>query len=138
MRKRSMTRIALWVAGLLLSVSAEAQMPSVISRTDALVKLCDVWSTVRFHDPQLMLREVDWDGALVRAIPKVREAQTSEQLAGVIGSMLAELSDPATRVYRKNMSRSASESVPLLRWDGDVLVVNIGPYVDSVSEEALL
>jgi len=50
---------------------------------------CDVWSTVKFHDPQLMLREVDWDGALVRAIPKVREAPTSDQLAGVIGSMRA-------------------------------------------------
>jgi len=24
---------------------------------------------------------VDWDGALVRAIPRVREAQTSEQVA---------------------------------------------------------
>jgi len=36
-----------------------------------------------------MLREVDWDGALVRAIPKVREAPTSDQLAGVIGSMRA-------------------------------------------------
>lgn len=133
-----MRRMTLWFAGLLLSVSADAQMPSVASRTDALVKLCDVWSTVKFHDPQLMLREVDWDGALVRAIPKVREAQTSEQLAGVVGSMLGELSDPVTRVYRKNPSRSASESVLLLRWDGDVLIVNIGPYTDSVSDEALL
>src|SRR5258708_22054018 len=129
-----MLRRLLCFSGLLLCVSASAQMQG----TDALVKLCDVWSTVKFHDPQLMLRQVDWDGALVRAIPKAREAQTTEQLAGVIGSMLGELSDPASRVYRQNTPRTASEKVPLFRWDGDALIVNIGPYTESVSDEALL
>src|SRR5260370_40851592 len=108
-----MRRRLLCFSGLLLCVSASAQMQG----TDALVKLCDVWSTVKFHDPQLMLRHVDWDGALIRAIPKARGAQTSEQLAGVIGSMLGELSDPPTRVYRQNATRPASENVPLFRWD---------------------
>jgi C-terminal processing protease CtpA/Prc len=131
-------KIALGFACVSLCVAASGQTASVAFRTDSLVKLCEVWSSVKFYNPRLMLREVDWDDALVRAIPKVREAQTSEQRAVAIGSMLAELSDPLTRVLHRSASRPGSGGPPLLRWDGDLLIVNIGPYTDSVSDEALL
>jgi hypothetical protein len=131
-------KIALALACVSLCVAASGQTASVAFRTDSLVKLCEVWSAVRFYDPRLMLHEADWDGALVRAIPKMRAAQTSEQWAHAIGSMLAELSDPLTRVFRGNAARPGSAGVPLFRWDGDLLIVNIGPHTDSVSDEALL
>ncbi|HXI14031.1 MAG TPA: S41 family peptidase [Thermoanaerobaculia bacterium] len=107
-------------------------------RIDGLMKLCDVWSTVRFLDPRLMVRKIDWDGALVRAIPKVREARTSAERARAIDSMLAELSDPVTRVVMENMHQLGESMPPMFRWDGDVLVINIGPYADAVSEESEL
>jgi C-terminal processing protease CtpA/Prc len=131
-------KIALGFVCALFCVAASGQTASVAFRTDSLVKLCEVWSSVKFQHPWLLLREVDWDGALVRAIPKMREAQTSEQRALAIGSMLAELSDPLTRVFRRNAARPGPAGVPLLRWDGDLLIVNIGPYTDSVSDEAVL
>jgi len=128
---------AMMFACVFLCAAASGQTASASFHTDSLVKLCKVWSEVKFSDPRLMLREVDWDGALVRAIPKVREAQTNEQLAQAIGSMLAELSDPVTRVFHRNAPRSGSSPITLLRWDGDLLVVNIGPYLDSVADEPL-
>lgn len=132
-------KIALVFACVLLwfRAAASGQADSVAFRTESLVKLCEVWSEVKFSDPRLLYREVDWDGALVRAIPKVREARTQEQRAQAIGSMLAELSDPVTRVFHRNPPQPGSAPVPLLRWDGDLLVVNLGPYMDSVSDEAL-
>ncbi len=130
-------KIALAFACALLwfRVAASGQGDSDAFRTESLVELCKVWSEVKFSDPRLLYREVDWDGALVRAIPKVREARTQEQRAQAIGSMLAALSDPVTRVFRRISSQPTP--VPLLRWDGDLLIVNLGPYRDSVSDEAL-
>jgi C-terminal processing protease CtpA/Prc len=132
-----MRKIVQWLACMLLCTAASGQAASDSFRTDSLVKLCKVWSEVKFSDPRLMLREVDWDGALVRAIPKVREAQTNEQLAQAIGSMLAELSDPVTRVFRWDAPRSGFSPITLFRWDGDLLVVNIGPYLDSRADDPL-
>jgi C-terminal processing protease CtpA/Prc len=131
-----MRNIALRFASVLLCLAASGHAARADFRTESLATLCNVWSEVKFHDPRLLLREVDWDGALVRAIPRVREAQTSEQRAQAIGTMLAELSDPVTRVARRSSSRPAAP-VPLLRWEGDVLIVSLGPYRDSISDEAL-
>jgi C-terminal processing protease CtpA/Prc len=124
------------LACVLLCIAASGHASAADFRTDSLATLCEVWSEVKFHDPRLILQKVDWDGALVRAIPRVREARTSEQLAHAIGTMLAELADPVTRVSRQSRPRPAAP-VPLLRWDGDVLIVSVGPYRESISDEAL-
>ena len=68
--------------------------------TDALVQLCKVWSAVKFLDPQLMTQNVDWDGALIRAIPPARAATTDAESAAAIATMLGSLHDPATRIAR--------------------------------------
>lgn len=136
-----MRKVAQRLACVLLCVAAPGYAASVDFRTDSLATLCTVWSEVKLNNPRLMLREVDWDGALVRAIPRVREAQTNDQRAHAIGTMLAELSDPVTRVSRRvsrhNGPRPAAP-VPLLRWDGDVLIVSIGPYLEQISDEGIL
>src|SRR5262249_8952666 len=130
-----MRNVAQRLACVLLCVAPSRHAASPHFPTDSLAMLCEAWSERKLNHTRLTLREVDWDGALVRAIPRVREAQTSEQLAHAIGTMLAELSDPMTRVSRQSGPRPAA-SVPLLRWDGDVLIVSIGPYRDSISGEA--
>ena len=133
----SQVAITCLLGGALPSVAAATQTP-LLSRTDALVELCHVWATVELLDPQLMEREVDWDGALVRAIPKVREVRSRDELAREIGSMLAELGDPVTRVSRRGEREAAVTKPTLLEMQGDVLVVRIGPLADSVAEEAEL
>jgi len=126
-----------FLGGALPSVAAIAQTPA-LTHTDALVELCHVWSTVKFLDPQLMEREVDWDGALVRAIPRMREVRSRDELAREVGSMLAELGDPVTRVTRRGERDAAAAKPSLLEQQGDVLVVRIGPLADSVAEETEL
>lgn len=49
--------------------------------------------------------------------------------------MLAELADPVTRVSRHSRPRPAAP-VPLLHWEGDVLIVNLGPYREPISAVA--
>jgi C-terminal processing protease CtpA/Prc len=116
-------------------VSAHAQ-PAPFSRTDALAKFGSVWATVKFLHPQMMSRVVDWDGAFVRAVPKVRAAANHEELAAAVGSMLAELDDPATRVVRKAKGNEMKAD-SVFKWSGELLTVNIGPYADVEDESAL-
>jgi C-terminal processing protease CtpA/Prc len=129
--------VACLLGGALPSVAAITQTPS-LSRTEALVELCRVWATVELLDPQLMEREVDWDGALVRAIPKVREVRSRAELAREIGVMLTELGDPVTRVRRRGEREAAAAKPALLERRGDVLVVRLGPLADSVAEQTEL
>src|SRR5437667_4296221 len=90
---------------------------SLHASTDALVQLCRVWSAVKFLDPQLMTREIDWDGPLVRAIPAARAAITADDSAAAIAGMLHELGDPATRIVRVTNLYAKPQ---LFSWDGDV------------------
>jgi hypothetical protein len=55
--------------------------------------------TKYFH-PHSAYRKIDWDAALVGAIPKVRAAMTTEEFLNAMQGMLATLGDPATKLYR--------------------------------------
>jgi C-terminal processing protease CtpA/Prc len=116
-----MRRLALILSLLLVAGAAHAD------EQDRLVKLAHAWSAVKFLDPALVSGGVDWDGALVRAIPKVRAATSEDQLADAVNGMLRELGDPATRVVSSETATVPADP-PLLRWEGDVLVVNAGAY----------
>ncbi|MEA2491548.1 MAG: hypothetical protein QOH21_3340 [Acidobacteriota bacterium] len=123
-----MRRIAIALTFLLAIPLAAAD------RIEHLAKLADVWATAKYLDPYLMTRGVDWDAALVRAIPKVREAKTEAEFVAAVGSMLAELHDRATRVEREqepDAPPTKLADVPLTRTDGDVLIVNAGPYAKA-------
>ena len=69
--------------------------PAGVERLTHLAKL---WGTVRFLHPYLAYKEIDWDAALVRAIPAVRSARTPQEYAAAVQGMLAALGDPVTRV----------------------------------------
>ena len=117
---------------LLLLVATNAFAADEVERLATLTK---VWATVKYVHPFLMQREVDWDGAFVRAVPRVRAAGTDEAMASAIAAMLAELNDPATRVVTKRPAVK-HDSIPLFRWDGDVLIINLGPYLLSPEGDA--
>src|SRR5689334_374173 len=104
------------VAGLAWGIAAFVVLPQPLgASTDALVQLCKAWSAVKFLDPQLMTQRVDWDGALLRAIPAARAATTSAQSAAAIATMLGALDDPATRVARASNEHARPQ---LFSWDG--------------------
>ncbi len=79
--------------------SALAQTPSA-TETARLAGLCRVWGVVKYFHPALAYQPVDWDLALVQAIPKVRAAKTGVEYADAVDSMLAVLHDPNTHVVR--------------------------------------
>ena len=51
------------------------------SETDRLLATGRLWIAVKYFDPAMAYRKVDWDQALVQALPKIRAAQTSAVLA---------------------------------------------------------
>ncbi len=98
------------------------------ARTQRLEKLCRVWAAAKYTHPAMMTRKIDWDGALVRAIPAVRAASTPAELAAAIDAMLKELGDPVTRVAPPR--QPVKRDVQLMHSDDrGVLVVEVGPYV---------
>jgi len=123
-----MRRVVVCVFALLVASSAFAAEP----RVERLMKLAEVWSTVRFGHPWLAYKDIDWDEPLAHAIPAVRAATSDEEFAKAVGAMLAELHDPATRVSHHEVEKTIPKSdVPFSRWAGDdVFIVNLGPFVD--------
>lgn len=126
-----MTRRALLVLFLLLALPLRAA-----TETDRLMTLARVWSEVRYLHPYMLTRSIDWDAALVHAIPNVRAAKTDAELASAIDGMLRELGDPVTRVSTKAADRAKAD-VPLTRTEGDTLILNLGPYVQARGSDEL-
>ncbi|MCW5981686.1 MAG: hypothetical protein KIT09_26615 [Bryobacteraceae bacterium] len=94
----------------ILAAALSLQAAVAASEIDRLVTLGKLWFNIQYFHPSLAHRtDVDWDQALVRAIPKVRAAKTGDDYAAAVQSMLEELGDPMTRVVRPRAQESASE-----------------------------
>ena len=109
--------------------SASAPFPS---REERLVRLGRLWGQVRYRHPSLAYKDINWDAALVTAIPKVEAAKDRAAYAAAVQEMLEELRDPATRVQRaeelkEGSAKAAKVSVRELRsWEAkDVLVLDL-------------
>ena len=105
--------------------------PVEAQRVKRLLALSRVWGTVKTLHPSLAYKTVDWDAALVTAIPKVSGARDTQAFADAVRQMLATLRDPVTKVIEKNGARTprpASADPPPasgLTPDG-VLVLRLG------------
>jgi C-terminal processing protease CtpA/Prc len=78
---------------------------------ERLSALGRVWVTVKFAHPRVALTERDWDRALVDAWPAVKAATTDEGFADAVGTMLATLDDPVTRVERQAQPRPPTPGI---------------------------
>jgi len=67
-------------------------------QVERLAALGRVWGAAKFFHPYLAYKDIDWDGAVIKAIPEVKSAQTPEQYRQAISNMLQVLNDPATTV----------------------------------------
>jgi C-terminal processing protease CtpA/Prc len=81
-------------------VLAQAPSPAPPGAGERLVHVVKLWGQVRYLHPWLAYKDVDWDAALIQALPKVRAAATAEQYAAAVQEMLDALADPATRVRK--------------------------------------
>jgi C-terminal processing protease CtpA/Prc len=64
--------------------------------TEKLAALGRLWGMVEYFHPYLAYKDIDWDGALIEAIPRVKAARTPNEYREAIKALLASLGDPAT------------------------------------------
>jgi C-terminal processing protease CtpA/Prc len=130
-------RAAAVLSVVLFSVLVGSAQQTVVeaTRIDRLVALAKLWAAVKYFHPYLAYRDdIDWDGALVRTIPKVDAARNGEEYAAAVEGMLNELGDPVTHVLNASVPTSPSSSAerqPTFRRNADgVLVVAMTNYSD--------
>src|SRR5262244_3390371 len=93
------TLLCCLVVSLIVAIPAAAQTPNVEAekiRIERLAALGRLWGVVNYFHPYLAYKEIDWDAALVAAIPKVSAAKSTEDYRAAIDGLLATLGDPAT------------------------------------------
>ena len=117
--------------------SAIAQIPSPPLRsrpppTDQTLRLAragTIWGRVRYLHPYLFDRVIDWDAALVRALPMVLAATNEDEEASAVSDMLGELHDPLTHVEtRREQIPSSGRARPpsAVRVEDGITIVELG------------
>jgi len=119
----------LLLLALSLAVPAAAQTAGDSLRIERLAAAGKLWANIRYFHPWLASRAIDWDAALVAAIPKIQAARDAGEYAAAVQSMLEKLGDPVTRVIRESPPRAAPAGGENPEWslstaDG-ILVVTI-------------
>lgn len=87
--------LASWTAS-----AAEPPSAALPSREERLSRLARLWGQVRYRHPFLASQDIDWDGALVAALPRVEAARDRAAYAAAVQQLLEVLEDPATRLQR--------------------------------------
>ncbi len=64
--------------------------------------------------PFLAHEDLDWDAALLKAIPTVESAKTKEEFTAAVAAMLAAIGDPATAVmpFQAQAKSTGGDSLP--------------------------
>lgn len=107
---RASNRIVSALIALLLCLSLVPPAAAATTPAPHIERIAQVgrlWGFVRYLHPYLAYREIDWDAALVAALPRIREAKTSEEYAAAVQSMLETLDDPVTRVLPQTTADAA-------------------------------
>ncbi|MFL6258058.1 MAG: S41 family peptidase [Pyrinomonadaceae bacterium] len=137
-RRSTLKPLALAAVLLALCCNARAQQPAATparmtaeeARVQRLVGLAKVWGAVKYFHPALAYREIDWDKALVEAIPKVQTARTPQEYTAALNQMLAVLGDARTRVEFESdagaapLVQTAAPTGEPVRTEGSVLVID--------------
>jgi len=93
-------------------VASRVQPKPDAERINRLSGLFRLWGVVKFFHPYVVRGGVDWDAALLRAIPRVEAAETVEAYRAATASMLGELQDPETRVLRGDETPALDPAPP--------------------------
>ena len=100
-------------------------------RIARLVALAKVWGVVKYFHPYLAYRDIDWDRALVEAIPRVNAAKTTEDYRAALDQMFVVLNDKTTRAEietptpRMETNHSTADSAKYIRTENRVLIIDV-------------
>jgi C-terminal processing protease CtpA/Prc len=114
MKKRILVSflIATILVPLLGSSFVASASPDDASRIERLAGLGKLWGAVKYFHPYLADRDVDWDAALVKTIPKVEAANSAEEYRQAMDFMLSFLHDPNTHVVNDPSSSATLPAPP--------------------------
>jgi C-terminal processing protease CtpA/Prc len=103
-----------------------------------------VWGKVRYLDPSVVEGSVDWDAALMAALPAALAATNDDDEAAAVRLLLAALHDPATRVDvdltpipakgEKNAPTRVVDGVPVIPVAADTWQ-DIAPTAERLEKE---
>jgi C-terminal processing protease CtpA/Prc len=68
-------------------------------RIERLAGLCELWGVIKYFHPYLAYKDIDWDEALIKTIPRVNKAETADDYKQAIRYMLSFLQDPNTYIH---------------------------------------
>lgn len=83
---------------LTILASLTAGTPDTSAPAQRLGAVGRLWSRVKWTHPALAQGDVDWDRALVQALPAIQGATTPQELTTALQALMAPLKDPALRV----------------------------------------
>jgi C-terminal processing protease CtpA/Prc len=96
-------------------------------RIQRLARLGMLWGAIRYLHPFLPQRDIDWDRAVLAAIPRVSAAASTDEYVAAISDMMSALADPVTRVARDASAQPGGDVPMRFRMlDGNVLLVDLG------------
>ena len=114
--------------------TAAQTSPADSTRIERLAALGRLWVSIQYFHPWLAYRQINWDAALVAAVPKVSAAGDRAAYAAAVREMLARLGDPVTAVAPDGLPAvepSRAEPDPRSWWTEDsVLVVSLRNAAD--------
>ena len=131
--RRLQHRAATIIALLVLAIAPRARAEVLPDGTERVIGLGRVWAKVKFFHPYLAYKDIDWDAALVAAIPRVEAATTVSQYRAAVQGMLAALGDPVTRVVEEP-APDATKPAPadwLITPSPGILEVKVAGFVDG-------
>ena len=108
------------------SPAAAADAPTI----ERLAGLCRLWGLVKFCHPHLATKDIDWDAALIKAIPLVRGAVSAEDYEKALRSLVDPLGDPVTSVAKRPAPAGGSSPEPAAPGAGG----RTQPYVERTED----
>lgn len=115
-------------------------------RIERLAGLAKVWGVVKYFHPYLAYREIDWDKALVEALPRVNAAKTASEYQSAVNQMLAVLNDKSTRAAieseskatttdQANTDKSKPETSRFVRTENLILIIEAAQIARTAGQD---
>jgi C-terminal processing protease CtpA/Prc len=117
-------------------------------RVARLAGLAKVWGAIKYFHPSLADQDIDWDSALVQAIPKVEAANSAEDYRQAVEFMLSFLHDASSHTMRDSsapakpnalLATNAEPHQPYVKWidpQTALIVANDYRYFSGSSKRA--
>ena len=126
---------------LLLSLASVEAQPAARAdeglRTARIAAAGRLWGRIKHFHPYLATRHVDWDRALVEALPSIGTARSRDAYIAAIDAMLAKLDDGSTRVLAAGGRTTELPTDRALRIDDGVIVVSFSTIARAEADGAL-